>query len=192
MEIQTRCVFGTRESPRFVSKEFYEATKRRIELFQFDFTLMPSTIRYYLPPAFVIGNNTDFDSFEIEVDDQCLTPHCLRRAFLERKVYTFQQPNHRLDKISTVTEHVRDDYFLCLPNAVYFNSNVFTDWMVSHLLMDGETWDVHFRQVFVDPHDTRETIWFHSSPRYQIEVRTFQDFRNRETQLKDSLSLLLP
>lgn len=192
-EIQTRIILGTRESPRFVLSSFYHEFKRRMELYQFDYTLMPATIRYYVSPQFVIERTfQSINSYEIEIDDECLVPHCLRRQYVNANTFMLPQPNRSMDRVTVITENVDDGYFLCLPSAVYFNSNIFRDWFISHLLLDGETWDVHFRHVYVDPHDTRETVWFSTTPRYQIELRTFQDFRERRHDLQECLSAILP
>lgn len=75
---------------------------------------------------------------------------------------------------------------------MYYDVEIYKHWIVRYLQFDNITWEIHFREVYVDPYDTSHTIWFFGTPRYQIILCTEQDFRGRENDLKRAILRLIP
>lgn len=194
MSLLTRVVLGTRETPSFVSKDFYNLMQTLVASYATDTFLHPTTIRYYVPAHFVVERWWyNFDRYEIDLDDAHLVPRCRRRKVLNRLVYKHHVPMHAFDRMLVTTERcVNDDYYLLVPNASYYHTTIFKDWNESHVYYNGFLWNIHFRNVFVDPHETSSSTWFFSTPRYQIELTTAQDFSENNNQLKDALLQILP
>lgn len=191
--VVTTITLGSRETPRFVSPEFFDAVQFTTVINQFDCTMHPNTIRYHVPLHHVVERSDNpYQDYVIELDDAQRIPACRRSTLLERDVYKLKQPSRMFDRMEIRTENRSSMYFLLLPNASYYHTEVWTEWNTSHVMYDGVTWDVHFRRVFVDPHSCRESVWFTNKPRYQIQLQVRQDFRNRSSQLKKAVLAILP
>jgi hypothetical protein len=197
IELQTRVLLGSRETPRFVSREFFDAMKHVTAQFQTgDPIYHHDTIHYFVPKHMVVersvGDNCDNDLYEVSLDDHHLVPRCRRRKRFQKLIFKLKHPRSCFDRMQVSTERVNSCYFLLLPNAAYYNTEIFTNWQQYHLWYNYERWNVHFRQVNVDPHETSETIWFFSQPKFQIEITTNQDFRGRDDDLKKALLAIIP
>lgn len=191
--IRTRIVLGSRETPDFVPKDFFDAMQAVTTMYQIDFKLMPTTIRYYIPKHMIVERNFyHIDRYSIELDDATHTPYCNRVQYLRKHTFKRRIPGHTFDRFKWTTEQYYDDYYLLTPNAMYYNIEIFQEWSVSYVLYHNVLWQVHFRQVSVDPHDTSQVIWFHSKPKYQIELICYEDFRGRERELKKAVLAILP
>lgn len=194
MVIRTRVTLGTNETPQFVRKDFFESVKAMTQLYTaYQKNEMPSTIRYFVPGHFVIGSPSEiYNVFTVDLDDERLVPRCHKTRILSRIKFKHRRPQHAFDRFTTVTENATDRYFLLLPNARYHHTIVYRDWVYFVLLLDGHVWEIHFRHVYTDPHDLNHNLWFFSKPKYQIEMKTDQDFRNRDTDLKKAILLMIP
>jgi hypothetical protein len=191
--VVTTVTLGTRETPRFVSKEFYDSVQFNTVIYQFDCTLHPDTIRYFVPPHQVVERSAvPFQDYIIQLDDSQRIPCCHRRTIVQRDVYKLKQPSNMFDRMEIVTENTSGMYFLLVPNAAFYHTEIFTEWNTSHVMCGGVVWDIHFRKVFVDPHSSREAVWFTNKPRHQIQLSTRQDYRNRSCQLKKDIIAILP
>lgn len=192
--MQTRIVLGTSETPSFVSKEFFDAFYGYAQNMAYETYMRPTTIQYQIPRAMVVDRDVTSQpgSYEIELDDQFLIPFCCRRHLLDNKVMKRRRRARSFDRLRIFTELVRREYFLLVPDAQFYNTTIFHEWCVCSVLYEGIVWKFHFRRVYVDPHNTAYTIWFFSHPKYQVEIVTEQDFRDRETDLKRSLYTLFP
>lgn len=194
MVIRTRIILGSSESPSFVSKEFYDAFYAYAQTMSFETYMRPTTIQYQIPRHMVVEREqpTAHAFYDIELDDQFLIPRCRRRKFLENKILKRRRRGHSFDRARIITEIVRNEYFLLVPDAHFYNTTLYHEWNVCALLFEGFVWKFNFRRVFVDPHNNSHTIWFFSHPKYQIEITTEQDFRDQEPLLKRSLYRLFP
>lgn len=195
MVIETRFVLGNSTTPSFVTKEFYESFHEYARTMAYETSMRPSTIKYHIPRHMVVereGVPAPGQYYEMDLDDQFLVPRCIRRTCLENQLMKRRRRGGSFDRLRIFTEILRTEYFLLVPDAQYYNTTLFRDWSVCCLLFEGSIWKFHFRQVFVDPHNTSSTIWFYSHPKYQIEIVTQQDFRGREREMKRSLYALFP
>jgi hypothetical protein len=191
--VKTRIVLGCRDTPRFVSKEFFDAMQLTTRTFQTDVIIRPDTIRYYIPEHFIAKTwQGNWGSFSIDLDDANLTPLCRKRTILSSHKYKHKIPRAAFDRFIVTTEQQSYKHFLLLPNARYIHTVIYKDWNTSILLYGGFFWEVHFRKVYTDPHDTSHNIWFFSQPKYHIEICTWQDFRGREADLKKAIIAILP
>lgn len=192
VKTQTRIVLGTRATPKFVTKEFYDAMHIITSTFQYDFTIRPVTIKYKIPSHMVVERSEIYPEYYIEVCDSIRVPLCRKRKILEYNTYKYKQPKLNFDRFRIYTEEIVEDYYLLVPNAQYYDTAIYKEWEVRHLLYNNVLWDIHFKQVFVDPHDTRHNIWFFSQPKYQIELIAEQDFRENELELKNAIMNIIP
>lgn len=194
---QTRIVLGSRETPRFVDKAFYDAVQQFVSIFQGgDPVEFHDTIQYFVPKHMVVervnGVFNDNDSYEISLDDHRMVPICRRRKKYHKIIFKLKHPRSCFDRMQVVTERVNTAYFLLLPNSAYYNTEIWTNWKQSYVWYNNHQWYINFRQVYVDPHETSETVWFFSKPKYQIEITTNQDFSEREADLKQALLAIIP
>lgn len=191
--VVTSILLGTRETPRFVSKEFYDAVQFTTVVNQFDCTMHPDTIRYFVPLHCVVERSeVPFEEYIVELNDADSIPRCRRRSTLQKDVYKLKQPSNTFDRMEVLTQNTSGMYFLLLPNAAYYHTEIWTDWNTSHVMYNGVVWDIHFRKVFVDPHSCREAVWFTNRPRFQIQLETRQDFRHHSAELKKAVLAILP
>lgn len=197
MVVRTRITLGTRTTPRFVSERFYHTMKDMVVLYQIDCCLRPSTVAYQIPnhmvverpPTEPVGSHR---FYEVHLDDTCSFPRCRQHDIHKMTSFRKRVANEDFDRFRWCTEQFDSRYYMTVPNAMYHNVEIYTDWSISWLLYDSHIWEVHFRKVFVDPYDSSHTIWFHSTPKYQIILITEQDFRGRELELKQAMISLLP
>jgi hypothetical protein len=190
--IRTRVVLGGRDTPRFVSKEFYDAMHFVTAQYQVDFTLKPNTVEYKIPAHMVVERWEPFPSYSIQLNDCIGVPMCHKRRTLDAHTYVHREPKLNFDRFRVITEEYSNAYFLLTPNASYFDTAIYKDWEVRHVIYNDVIWDIHFKQVFVDPHNTRSTIWFYSHPKYQIEMIAYQDYRANDPELKQAIMSMLP
>jgi hypothetical protein len=193
MVIKTRILLGSRDSPRFVSKEFYECMNSVVAAFAIRCILHPTTIIYNIPRHMVVERSfSQIDKYDIHLDDTTGIPRCRRTRELGYSSYKRKTPCPAFDRFHWLTEETYSNYFLLTPDAMFFNTSIYTDWNSYHVIYHDVVWKVHFRKVYVDPYDTSETIWFHGQPRYQVELECFEDFRHREQELKRAVLSILP
>ena len=193
MVIRTRVTIGSRETPQFVRPAFYDAVKDMIRLYATEEHSCSNTIRYYVSGHFVVGSHAETHNiWTVDVDDDHQVPRCGRYTTLSRMKYSHRRPQWDFDMLSIVTENYYGGYFLVLPNARYCHTIIYKDWSYFLLMLDDQIWEIHFRQVFVDPHDLNHNVWYFSKPKYQVEFRTDQDFRNREKELKKAILMMIP
>lgn len=192
VNVRTRIVLGTRETPSFVSREFYEAMHFTTSAFQYDFSLYPVTIEYKIPPYMVVERHEIFPQYSIQVADSVEIPMCSKRKTLVCDSYFHKSAKSNFDRFRVFTEEYDNNYYLLVPNAQYYDTNIYKDWTVRHMIYDGILWDIHFKQVYVDPHNTKATIWFFSHPKFQIEMIAEHDYRNDPLRLKAAVMSMLP
>lgn len=193
MVIRTRIILGSRQTPRFVPKDFFDAMQAVSTLYQFESTMSPTTIRYHVPRHMVVERkHQNIDHYFIDLDDAKGVPSCSKIQYLQTHTFKRRIPGHVFDRFRCITEEYHDDYYLLTPNATYYNIEIFQEWSCSHVLYHDVVWSIHFRQVFVDPHDTSHTIWFHGIPKYQIEIIANKDFRQDQKGLKNAVLSILP
>lgn len=190
--LRTRIVLGTRETPGYVSREFFEAMHFVIAEYQYDFTLHPTTIEYKIPHFMVVERDEIFSQYSVSVCDSVSVPMCSKRKTLVADTYMHKSPKSNFDRFRVYTEQYSDNYYLLVPHAQYFDTCIHKDWTTRHVIYDSLNWDIHFQQVYVDPHDTRSTIWFFSHPKYQIEMICYHDFRDQPSRLKEAIMSMLP
>lgn len=193
MVVRTRIVLGSRETPRFVPKDFFDALQGLTHLYQYEQRLYPTTIAYKIPTHMVVERrHSNMDQYEIHLNDSLGVPECHRYKNINRQVFKRRRPGPSFDRFRWITEEHYRSYFLLVPNAMYYNAEVYTEWSCSWVVYNNITWYIHFRKVFVDPHDASSTVWFHGSPKYSVELITLQDFRGREEDLKRAVLAILP
>lgn len=193
MVIKTVVTLGTRETPNFVSYEFFDAVKFMCAVNAYDVTFLPNTIRYFVPAHQVIERvYPQCQEYIVSVDDANLQPTCERRNTLKHMKWKHKTPNATFDRIKVKTVDVHHEYFLMLPNAGFYHTEIVTDVSISHLLYQGVIFTVHFRRIFTDPHDTSHSIWFYGSPKYQIEVQCDMDLRGNTRFLCRALTHIIP
>lgn len=193
--IRTRVILGSTETPKYVSKDFFDAMQLFCVTYQFDVILHPTTVCYSVAPHHVVERLTDWENtedYEIELDDCKLIPTCLRRKPISTSIYKRKNYMRGFDRMTIYTENYSKFYYLLTPDAGYYNAEVYTEWNESRLTVDGITWKVHFKQVYVDPHNTSHTIWFVGKPKYKIELECNHDFTGREHALRRALYMLTP
>lgn len=193
MVIVTTVQLGTRETPNYVSYEFWDAMKMVCAINSFDVTFKPNTIRYYIPAHQVIERSMpECQEYFIDLTDADLQPLCTRRNCLSKEIWKHKRPNSVFDRIKVSTHDTFDHYFLILPNTGFYHTEVFTEMSTSHILYSGINFYVHFRRVFVDPHNTQHSIWFYGTPKYQIEIECRQDLRQNRQLLRRAITSILP
>lgn len=191
--IRTRVVLGTRETPKFVSKEFYDMMELFTSIYQYDFRLRPTTIRYAIPGHMVVERSwNECKNYEIDIDDALWVPICHRRHQLESKVYKTTEPKRDYDRFQVITEEYSSAYYLLTPNAQFYDTAIFTDWSTKYILHNNIMWRVEMRKVNVDPHNTNHSIWFFCKPRYQVELCCMHDFREKKDELLSAIRAFLP
>lgn len=192
VSIRTRIVLGSRATPKFVTKEFYEAMHLITSTFQYDFTLRPTTIEYKIPNHMVVERWETYPHYSIQVCDSVNIPMCHKHRVLHMETYKHREPKLNFDRFRVYTEAYSNDYYLLTPTAQYYDTAIYQEWEVRHLVYDNILWDVHFRQVYVDPHNTKHTIWFFSQPKYQIELISNHDYRTKPAELKKAVIAIIP
>jgi hypothetical protein len=190
--LRTRVVLGSRETHKFVSKEFYDAMHMVAAAYQMDFTLRPTTIEYKIPPQMVVEREEVYPFYGIQVCDSVDIPICHKYKILEADTYLRRQPKLNFDRFRIMTELFSNDYYLLVPHAQYYDTCIIKDWTIRHINYDDVMWEIHFKQVYVDPHDSRHTIWFFSQPKYQIELISYHDYRQDVASLKKAILHMLP
>lgn len=191
--IRTRITLGSRETPRFVQKDFYDAMKLVITTYQFDSRLYPTSIIYHIPGHFVVERQyNDVDFYDILLDDTVGIPRCRRTTILQKNTFKRRTPGIAFDRFHWTTEDVKHGYYLLTPDAMFHAAEVYTDWSCSSVLYRDVVWNIHFRKVFVDPYDNSNTIWFHTTPRFQVELICNEDFRGKEQELKRAVLAIMP
>lgn len=187
---QTRIVLGSRDTPQFVDKAFFESMQALVAVSSIDRVEHPSSVHYWVPRHFVAcPNRDDYDIYKIFVDDEILLPGCQRRSTLAKYKYKYHRPRVGFDRFTVTVSETSDDYFLLLPNAIYENTRIHQNEVSYMCVFDDVRWIVYFRQVHVDPHDLNHSLWFFSHPKYQVELVADTDCRS---QVKDLLNLLIP
>lgn len=192
---RTRIVLGTRETPSFVSREFYEAMEAYTSIYQYDIRLRPNTVRYRIPAHMVVERiwNPKAEFYEIDVDDSLWVPTCHRRTILDRKTYVSREPKSHLDRFQIYTEEHSQTYYLLTPNAKYYDTSIYIDWSTRFLLYNNIVWRVDMKQVHCDPHNTAHTSWFFSHPKYSVELTTNINFNSGlHGNLLEALNNMLP
>lgn len=193
MVIRTRVTLGTRETPRFVTEEFFDAMKLVAATNSFDCVFHPDTIRYFVPPHSVIERlYPEFQEYIVDLNDAYYLPICTRRNTLERMVFKMKTPTRAFDRMEITTEETEHNYFLLLPNASYYHTAIWKDRCTYYVLYDDRTYLIEFRAVFVDPHSNRTHVWFNGKFQYQIEIRCEEDYRGNLRYLKRALMAILP
>lgn len=194
MVIRTSVTLGTRETPHFVTEAFYDAMKLVCATNSFDLMFQPDSIRYFVPAHSVIERtfSAPFQEYFIDLNDACPSPICTRRNVLEKNVYKMKMPSRVFDRMEIVTEYTEHQYFLMLPNAAYYHTEIWSDQVVYYVLYEEYTFCVRFRRVFVDPHSNLTHVWFNGKPQFQIEITCQEDFRENTRYLKRALLAILP
>lgn len=194
MVISTKVVLGTRETPHFVTEAFYNAMKLVCATNAFDLMFQPQTIRYFVPLHGVIERSfsVPFQEYIVDLNDASPTPACTRRNVLTKMVYKMKMPSRAFDRMEILTEETENQYFLMLPNAAYYHTEIWTDQCVYYILYENHTFCVNFRRVFVDPHSNLTHVWFNGKPQFQIEISCQEDFRDNHRYLKRALLAILP
>jgi hypothetical protein len=190
--IQTKIVLGTGDTPSFVSKEFFEAMHFVTSEFQFDFSLRPTTIEYRIPAFMVVEREEIYPHYSIQVSDSIEIPMCFKKQILCADTYLHKTAKSNFDRFRVLTEKCDDAYYLLVPHAQYFDTCIYKDWTIRHVVFDSIHWEIHFKQVYVDPHDTKYTVWFYSHPKYRVEMIARYDFREEHKRLKASVMSMLP
>lgn len=191
--VRTRVVFGTRETPKFVSKEFYDTMEVYTSIYQYDIRLRPTTIRYSIPGHMVVERYWEqCKNYEIDIDDALWVPTCHRRNQLDSNIYKSKEPKHDYDRFQVITEEYSNSYYLLTPNAQFFDTAIFTDWNTKYLLYNNIMWRVEMRKVNIDPHNTNHSIWFFCKPRYQVELWCLHDYRTNKEELLTAIKAMLP
>lgn len=192
---QTRVVVGSKTHPRFVSKAFYDTMYAKTALYQLDHKLHPNTIRYFIPGHQVVERRDHFKNscvYEIQLTDSKKKPQCLRTKELSRESYQMLPKKIDTYLLTTYFEECCTDYYLLVPNAGYYNTEIFTQWDEKFILYDNRVWSIHFRHVYVDPHDSRECIWFTGNYKYQVELCCKEDLQEDKEYLKQAVMAILP
>jgi hypothetical protein len=198
MVVRTRLTLGTRDTPRFVSEAFYDAMQSLCQAWQYDVSFYPTTIMYQIPGHMVVERTPGIhlqppiDRYDVSLDDTSGIPRCKRTAILGKNTFRRKIPGNGFDRIEWTTEGCTFSYFLLTPDAMFIGAEIFTDWYKYHIIHRNVIWYVHFRKVYVDPYDVANTIWFYGSPKFQVELITEEDFRDRPRELKAALSAILP
>jgi hypothetical protein len=193
MVVTTTVTLGCRETPRFVPREFYDCVQLTSVVNQFDCSLHPDTIRYFIPSHQVIERMFEpCQEYCIEVDDSRLVPRCLRRNVIKKEIMTLKTPSRVFDRLDVSYEFRVSSYFLLLPNASYYHTEIWREWNTSHIMYNGVIWNVHFRHVYTDPHNTTHCLWFSGKPKYQVQITVGMDFRNNRKGLQTALLAILP
>lgn len=194
MVIRTSVTLGTRETPNFITEEFYDAMKLVCATNSFDLMFQPQTIRYFVPAHSVIERAfpIPFQEYFIDLNDSSHTPICTRRNVLDKTVYKMKMPSRVFDRMEITTEQREHQYFLMLPNAAYYHTEIWTDRCMYFVLYDAFTFCVHFRRVFVDPHSNLTHVWFNGKPQFQVQITCEEDFRENPRFLKRALLAILP
>ena len=193
MVTTTSIVLGTRDTPGFVSYEFFDAVKFLAAINAVDVTFSPNKIRYYVPPYSVIERSQHpYQEYIIDLDDAHLIPTCTRRNKIGREVWKHKTPNSVFDRMTICTYEWQPHYFLLLPKATYYHTCIFTDQSTSHIVFSGIEFQIRFSRVYVDPHDTAHSVWFSGTPKYRIEITCNQDFRQNMTFLRRAIASMLP
>jgi len=192
--VETRIILGSRETPQFVTDEFFNAMKDYVKLYSVPelTSMLPDTVRYYVPEHFVINPRQGFRNFQVDVDDNYQTPACEQSVILSRLRFKHRVPKREFDRMTVVTELRIREYYLLLPNARYHHTTIFKNWERYWLLFNDQYYAFNFRQVYTDPHDLNHNIWYFSKPKYQIEITTNQDFRGKDVELKRALIRMMP
>lgn len=190
--ICTKLFLGTRETPKYVSEDFYNCVKMACVINQFDHQMHPDTVRYFVPSHQVVERPTAYQEYVIEVDDETLHPRCVRRSIIKRETMKFHFPSHCFDRVDIYYEDQSFKYFLLLPSAGFYHTEIWTQWDTSFIEFEGLVWLVDFRRVYTDPHDTNHSIWYSGKPKYQIQITCRENFQDRPTDLKRSLAAILP
>lgn len=193
---RTRIVVGTRETPRFVSKSFYDLMLNKTTLYQLDHKLCPNTIKYFIPSNHVVERKPIYKDnwrYEIDLDDTKKKPHCYRIKTTSKTIFKCLPKTNNPNKIITVvTEDYTTDYYLLIPNASYYNTEIVTLWDEKFVLYDNHIWSIHFKTIYVDPFDSEQCIWFTGTPKFQIEMTTETDLSQDKDYLYRAIMALLP
>lgn len=193
MVIRTSITLGTQATPNFVGKEFYEAFDLLTSTYEVDHLDMPDTIMYSISGDHVVDRDEGKYQFhEMLLDDAHLIPRCRRRNLLHRVSYKKRQAEVQFDRFAVHVEDINYNYFLLAPGSMFYAVNVYKKWKIKFLTYNNLLWEVHMREIYVDPYDTSSTIWFFDHPKYQITLCTGQDFRDREDEMKRVVLAMLP
>jgi hypothetical protein len=183
MVIRTRVLLGCKEFPKFVSKQFYELMIGKIALY-----------KYFIPSHLVVERKTRYLTdcrYEVHLDDAKKKPRCHRFRELFREIYQLL-PKKDTKMLTVVVEDYCDEYYLLVPGAGYYNTQIYCNWDEKYILYENNVWSIHFREVYVDPHDSSQSIFFTGTPKYQIELCTEMDTRNDLDYLKRAIMAILP
>lgn len=192
---RTRIVMGTRETPNFVSRSFYQDMETFCSIYQYDFRLRPNTVRYFIPKHMVVERIWDeCDFYYIDIDDSLWIPTCHRRKTLDKITFDLPEPKNGFDRFQCYTEEYSCSYYLLTPQAKFYDTAIFVDWSTRFLLYNDIVWRVDLKQIHVDPHNAAHTVWFFSHPKYSVEVTALKDFRgpNQEKTLQDIVKTMIP
>lgn len=193
MVVRTRVILGCRETPRFVSESFFDAVKCLSRAYQFEDRMFPTSINYHIPNHMVVERlYSNIDFYDILLDDTVGVPRCRRTRTIYKKVYKRNVVSNSFDRFQVHIEDHKTGYYLMTPDVMFHAVEIFTDWSCSSILINGVVWYVHFRKVFVDPYDTSNTIWFHTKPKFQIEIVSHQNMTGRDQELKRVIASLIP
>lgn len=193
--IQTRVVFGTRETPLFVSKAFWEAMENFCSIYQYEFRLRPNTVRYFIPNHMVVDRMwTSCDQYYIDIDDSLWIPTCTRKNILDKTIHMSGQALHDFDRFQVTTEEVSQSYYLLTPDAKFYHTYIIKEWSTRFLYYEDIVWKVEMSQVYMDPHHAGHTIWFFSHPKYSVEMTAYIDLRgpNQDERIQTIVQNLLP
>ena len=193
--IQTRVVFGTRETPNYVSKSFWDTMESFCSLYQYEFRLRPNTVRYYIPSHMVVDRIwQDCQQYYIDIDDSLWIPTCNRKNVLERTVHISSEPKQDFDRFQVTTEEVSQGYYLLTPDAKFYHTYILKEWSTRFLYYNDIVWKIEMSQVYMDPHNSGHTIWLFSHPKYSVEMTAFADFRgpNQDETIQTIVQNLLP
>ena len=188
--IETRVILGRRETPSFVSKEFYDAMLSLSEAQSLDEMHHVDTITYHIPSAFVASPEPCLHT--IRIDGQTRMPFCRRATVLHKLRFRYKRPRMGFDRFTVTTEDSSNAYFSLLPHARYDNVQVFTHQRSFRFLFHDREWLVLYRHVFLDPHDYSQTLWLCHQPKYQVELRCLEDLREHHMELRAAVSCFIP
>ena len=188
--METRILLGCRETPSFVTQEFYAAMMALSSVQSFDAMNHTDVITYHIPRAFV-ARKEDMD-YTIRLDDVDRVPYCRVVKTLQKWRYRYKRARRGFDRYTVFHEYADDEYFALLPHARYDDVWIYRNQQSFMLLHHDIQWLIIYREVFVDPHTTDQSIWFASTPKYQIEIRCRRDFREEQTRLQLLLQTFIP
>lgn len=194
-QYETTVVIGSKDHPRFVPKSFYDIMMEKTALYQLDHILHADTIKYYIPAHQVVERKATFREecqYSISVTDTDKKPKCHRSKLLHREIYQMLPRKAHKYLLDVSFREVCRQYFLLVPNAGYFNTEIYKNWDEKFVLYDDRIWTINFRHVYVDPYDSSECVWFAGTPKYQVYICCQENLLDSKEYLQQAILALLP